>query len=119
MKDEFKVGVESLIDVHVDDHKIDHAIEEKYLGDILTVDGKNTKNIEARVAKAQGIIKQIKDMLEEMFFGCFIFEVAIILRNSLFINGILTNMEACYGLSENEIVQLEKCDEQLLRTVLE
>jgi hypothetical protein len=118
-KDEFKTGIENLIDVHVDDHKIDHSIEEKYLGDIITVDAKNTKNIDARVAKAQGIIKQSKDMLDEFFVGCYIFEVAIILRNSLFINGILTNMEACYGLSENEIIQLEKCDEQLLRTVLE
>ena len=118
-KDEVKAGIENLIDVHVDDHRIDHAIEEKYLGDIITVDGKNTKNIEARVGKAQGIIKQIKEMLEEMFFGGYMFEVAITLRNSLFINGILTNMEACYGLTEHEIDQLEKCDEQLLRTVLE
>jgi hypothetical protein len=30
-KDEFKTGVKNLKNVHVDDHKIDHAIEEKYL----------------------------------------------------------------------------------------
>ena len=51
---------------------------------------KNTKNTEAREAKAQGIIKQIKNMLEEM-----VFEVVVVLRNSLFIIGILTNIENC------------------------
>ena len=80
---------------------------------------KNTRNIEAREAKAQGIIKQIKTILEEMVFGNFIFEVGVILRNSLFVNGILTNIEAAYGLTSAEIEKLEKCDEQLMRAVLE
>jgi hypothetical protein len=38
-EDEFKICVKNLKNVHVDDHKIDHAIEQKYLGDIITVDG--------------------------------------------------------------------------------
>lgn len=71
------------------------------------------------MAKAQGIIKQLKSMLEEMFFGSYVFEVAIILRNSLFVNSILTNMEASYGLTDSKLEKLEKCDEQLLRAVLE
>ena len=54
-----------------------------------------------------------------MSFGKYLFEVAVVLRNSLFINGILTNLEASYGLSENDIDELEKCDEQLLRLILE
>ena len=99
--------------------KIYKAENEKYLGNIITTDGKNVKNIEARVSKAQGIIQQLKCIFEEMSLGKFIFEVAVILRNSLFINGILTNFEACYGLTIKEIEQLEKCDEQLLRLILE
>jgi hypothetical protein len=97
-ENELKTGVDNLIDVLVDEHKIEHSIEEKYLGNIISTDGKNTKDIEARVAKAQGIIKQRKSMLEEMFFGSYIFEVAVTLRDSLFTNGVLTNMEVCYGL---------------------
>ena len=31
---------------------MEQKIEEKYLGDIITVDGRNIKNIKARVAKA-------------------------------------------------------------------
>ena len=110
---------DNLVDVLIDQHKIEHSIEEKYLGNIISTDGKNTKDIEARVAKAQGIIKQLKSMLEEMFFGSYTFEVAVTLRDSLFINGFLTNMAVCYGLSDVEIEKLEKCDEQLLRTILE
>ena len=118
-KDELETGLDNLVDVLVDQHKIENSTEEKYLGNIISIDGKNSKNIEARVAKAQGIIKQIKSMLEEMFFGSYEFEVGVTLRDSIFINGFLTNMEVCYGLTEVEIEKLEKCDEQLLRTILQ
>ena len=93
--------------------------DEKYLGTIISADGKNTKDIDAKVAKAQGLIKQLKSNLEEMCFGSFLFEVAVILRDSIFINGIMTNLEASYGLTETDIENLEKCDEQLLRLILE
>ena len=43
----------------------------------------------------------------------------IVLRNSRFTNGLLTIMEAAYGLTDDEIEEIEKCDEQLLRIVLE
>ena len=113
------LGFDNIIDVEDDDHKIEVADHEKYLGNIITIDGKNSKNIDARVAKAQSIIKQLKNIFEEMSFGNFIFEVAVILRNSLFINGILTNFEASYGLTNTDIEKLERCDEQLLRLILE
>ena len=112
-------GIENLVDVQTNDHKIELKLEDKYLGDIISVDGKNRKNIAARAAKAQGIIKSLKSIFEEMSFGKFIFEVAVILRNSIFINGVLTNLEASYGLTDRDIDELEKCDEQLLRVILE
>jgi hypothetical protein len=43
----------------------------------------------------------------------------LILRNALFLNGILTNLEASYGLTDEEITQLEQMDESLMRTILE
>ena len=57
-----KTGVENLLDVLTDEHKIEMASDDKYLGDIVSVDGKNSKNIAARVDKAQGIFKQLKNM---------------------------------------------------------
>ena len=57
--------------------------------------------------------------MEDICFGNFQFEVAVILRNSLLINGILTNAEAWYDIKKNELETLEKVDESLLRQVLE
>jgi hypothetical protein len=106
-KNEIETGVDNLVDVLADEYKIEVAEEEKYLGNMISVDGKNTKNVEAKVDKAKGIINQLKNMLEEMCFGKYLFEVAITLRN-----GILTYLEVSYGLNDTEIEKLEQYDEQ-------
>ena len=95
-KDELMTGIENLVDVQTSDHKIELKFDDKYPGNTFSVDGKNIKNIAARVSKAQGIIKLLKNIFEEMSFGNFIIEFAIILNNSIFIIGIMTNLEASY-----------------------
>ena len=100
-------------------HLLKRLQNDKYLGDVISVDGKNFKNIEAKVSKAIGIAKTLKNYLEDMCLGPFYFEVALILRNSLFLNGILTNLEVSYGLTNEELTKLEQMDEALLRTILE
>ena len=45
-------------DVIDDDHKIELSEEERYLGDLITPDGKNSKNMKAKKAKGIGIINQ-------------------------------------------------------------
>ena len=77
------------------------------------------KNILARKDKSVGVTKQICSILEDLCFGDFHFEVAIILRDSLLLNGILTNSEAWYHIREEELRILEKCDESLLRKIYE
>ena len=57
-------------------------------------------------------------MLQEISFGKHYFEIATILRDSLFINGILWNMETWYDVKEKEIEELEKIDRILLRRIL-
>ena len=54
-----------------------------------------------------------------MCFGPYYFEVALVLRNSLFLSSILVNSEAWYGLTEDEKSDLEKQDENLLRKILD
>jgi hypothetical protein len=93
--------------------------KDKYLGDIISVDGRNTKNILARKGKAIGITNNITSILQEMCFGPYYFEVALVLRNSLFLSSILVNSEAWYGLTEDEKSDLEKQDEILLRKILD
>ena len=118
-KDKFETDIKNLIDVMDEPCLVENVKDDKYLGDVISVDGRNTKNIEAKIAKAIGITKQIKNILDDMCLGSFFFEVALILRNSLFLNGILTNLEASYGLTNVEINQLEQMDESLIRKLLE
>ena len=84
----------------------------------MSCDGKNQKNIIAR-KKGTGIITQIMSILEDVCFGKYFFQVAIILRNSLLISSLLTNAEGWYNLTKSEIEELESVDERLLRKVLE
>ena len=116
---EEKTGVDNLKDVCSGDILVERADTDTYLGDIISKDGKNTKNIMARKAKGHGIVKQILDMLEGICFGPYEIEVALFLRSSLLLNGILTNSEVGYGSTLEEIKHLEQIDEILIRKVLE
>ena len=118
-RDELKTGINNLVDELDEQHKIENVVDDKYLGDILSVDGKNTKNIAAKISKAIGIVKKVRDILDNMCLGPYFFEVGVVLRNSLFLNGILTNLEASYGLTDAEIKELEQMDESLMRLILE
>ena len=91
----------------------------KYLGDVISSNGRNEKNIEERKFKGTGIINQIMEKLGSIVYGPYYFEVAMIFRSSHLINGILTNSEAWYGLTKANIEQLEQVDDMLLRRVLE
>ena len=88
-----------------------------YLGDVLSHDGKNKLNVETRVSKGLGIVSQIMDILKCVSFGTHYFEIAATLRESVLINGMLTNCEIWYGLTEMEIGQLEEVDRLLLRQI--
>ena len=77
--------------------------EEKYLGDVISNDGKNIKNIKARIAKGKGIVTKILTMLEGISFGQHYFEVGILLRDSLLVSSILFNAEALYNFVQHRI----------------
>jgi hypothetical protein len=106
-------------DVFCGSSRVESSEKEKYLGDIISHNGSNVKNIASRKAKGIGAGNKIMDYLEETIFGPFYFEVVFILRNSMFLNSILTNSEAWYGLSLTEIEQLQQVDEMLFIKILE
>ena len=93
--------------------------EEKYQGDILSCDGKNHKNMKASKNRGIGIVSQIMTKLEDVCFGKYFFEVAIIWRNTYLISSLLTNAEAWYSLTQADVDILESVDESLLRRILE
>ena len=94
------------------------STHDKYLGDMISADGKIYKNIESRVSKGLGIVTEVMNMLEKVTLGSHYFRTAILLRESRFLNGILTNAESWYGLSSTQISQLESVDRLLIRKIL-
>ena len=87
---------------------------EKYLGDIITNSGKLDQNIQSRVNKGNGRSNTIMSLLTEISFGQHYFEMAILFRNSMLINSILTSSEVLYNVEMNHIKMLERCDKNLL-----
>ena len=99
--------------------KMEDRKEQKYLGDLLSSDGTHTKNVQDRRNKGYGVIKQIVQILEATYFGKYHFEVAMVLRKSLFLSSLLLNSEAWVNYTEKDIRILEQCDENLLSSILE
>ena len=118
-KDEIFTNLEDLVDEEIGESLLNDTESEKYLGDVISCDGRNTKNVKARRSKGVGIVEQILKILGGTIYGPYYFEVGLILRKSLFIKSVLTNSESWYGLKETEIEQLEQVDEMLLRKLLE
>ena len=94
--------------------------EERYLGDIISTDGRNIKNINARMKKRIGsIVKNINNMIEGIPFRMmFFYKVALILGNSFLVSSILFNSEVWYNINGAELNLLETVDIDLLRKIL-
>ena len=70
----------------VHNHEMHEAENEKYLGDIVDQSGKIEATIENRIKRGQGAVAQIKAILSEIPFGHHRMEVALKLRESIFLN---------------------------------
>ena len=109
-------GICPKLKVHGTDMKL--ITHDKYLGDIIASDGKADLNIESRVGKGLGLVTDITNMLDKVTLGSHYFKTAMLLRESKFLNGILTNAETWFSLSPQHISQLESVDKLLLRSIL-
>ena len=93
--------------------------EDTYLGDLIGSDGRNSKNIAKRISKGMGIITQILHLLESVSLGHYYMEIALLFREALFINAILTNSEIWYNFCDKEVKEFEDLDQLLLRKILQ
>ena len=84
--------------------------EQLYLGDLISADGSHTKNVQLRSNKGLGVINQIMQILEATYFGKYFFEVATILRESLFLSSMLLNSEAWVNYTQKDVRILEQCE---------
>ena len=98
----------------VHNQKMSEVTEITYLGDVICSDGRNHKNIQNRVRKGTGLICQIMKLLHNTSLGPYTVEISLLLRNSIFISGMLTNAEIWFDLKKSEIELIEKTDRTLL-----
>ena len=109
---------EKCLELKVHETKMKEVKSDTYLGDVISSDGRNTENIKTRVSKGLGIITQITNLLDAVNFGEHYFEIGLLLRDTMLINGVLTNAEIWYNLQKSEIKELEDLDKILLRKPL-
>ena len=105
-------------DLKVHGHKMATVFKDKYLGDILSSDGSNDATLNDRKGKAIGCLNNIISILDTISFGHHYFKILITLRESMFINCVLTNSEVWFGLRESDLKEIEDIDRTLLRKAL-
>ena len=105
-------------DFFVGNYKMEEKDEERYLGDIISTDGKNIRNIKARVIKGKAIINRILTILNDLRLGWRYYEIGILLRDCLLVSSVLFNSEAWYNISKSELELLESVDIIFLRKLI-
>ena len=95
-----------------------HSYKEKYLGDTINEKGTVQSTIEDRITKAWSYVTEISAIINEFPFGNKRIEVGLMLREAMFLNGVLYSCEAWHGVTEAQVSQIELVDNQLLRKIL-
>ena len=94
------------------------SVECSYLGDILSASGSVDATIEKRRQKGIGICSQISGMINGLSLGHYYFKIAFLFRETMLLNGMLTNLEVWHPVSSSQIEILEKIDTNFLKKVL-
>ena len=92
--------------------------KEKYLGDFISEKGTIKETIDNRIAKAWSYVSEIGAILSEFPFGNKKIQVGLMLREAMFLNGVLHSCEAWHGLGTTHVAQIELVDHHLMRTIL-
>jgi hypothetical protein len=91
-----------------------------YLGDVLSESGTIDETIlhVQRGHKAIGIISQISSMLGSISLGNFHYDMPLGLRDTLFVNSVMTNSAVWHNVQPRHTQALEKSDLMLLKTII-
>ena len=79
---------------------MENVSEKKYLGDLISSDERNIKNIEERTNKSYGNVDKIVSKLQERPFGKHTFKTYRLLRDGLLLGGLLTNSDSWINITE-------------------
>jgi hypothetical protein len=119
VKTDTETGQASRHEYFAGQEKMKKKEEQMYLGDLLSADGSHLKNVMHRKNKGLGVTNSIMQILQTTSYGKYYFEVALILRESLFLSSLLLNSEAWVSLSDKDVRKLEQADEILLSRILD
>ena len=108
---------ECVIQIKAHNDTIKEATSAVYLGDIINEEGSLDDTVKARGDKSIGKISQVMSILSGVSLGMFHMDIALTLRESMFINGVLTNSETWYNMKEEHFKILEMKDNELMRKV--
>ena len=72
----------------------------KYLGDIISTDGRNDKNVAARKNKGQGLVNEKSALIVELILRQDHFETAILRRNTDLVSCLIFNFNFFNGFQE-------------------
>ena len=93
--------------------------KEKYVGDMVTGDGKHSKNLDARRSKGMGVISEILSILDGMCLGAHYFVSALMLRQSMLVTVLLSNSETWLRLTQKDLGKLEGIDRLFIRRIFQ
>jgi hypothetical protein len=102
----------------IHEQKLQESKSEKYLGDYISEKGTLDDTIQQRTLKGYAYISEIRALLSDMPFGHRRVQVGLMLRDAMFVNGILLNSEAWHGITKKHIEKLEVMDRSLLKYIV-
>ena len=111
-------GKDTLEDEYLGEEAMKTVQEKKYLGDIISQDMKNLKNIREKTNRAVGIVNKIESSLYERPYGKNTFKAAMLLRKGLLLGSMLNNSESWININKSDLDNLEKPDTMLQRIIL-
>ena len=101
------------------DKEMDIVAKEKYVGDMVTNNGKHSTNILARRSKGVGIISEIITILDGLCLGRHYFSAALMMRQSMLHQVLLTNAETWLRLTQGDMQRLERIDQCFIRRIFQ
>ena len=107
-----------MINLKAHDGNIKEVKSASYLGDIINEEGSIDDAIKSRGDKSIGKTNQVLSILSSVSLGMFYMDIALTLRESMFLGGILTNSETWYNVREDHFKVLENADNDLMRKIL-
>ena len=111
-------GEAELKDVHEGKVEMKKVKEKKYLGEVITEDNKNDRNITDKTNKANGNVTKVINTLQERPFGRHKYRAAKVMRDGMIVSSMLSSAESWTNILESDIEKLSKPDKVFLNKLL-